>query len=146
MKPGRYNKSFPANDENSIWDVVRKSFFLHPKDDNRGNQGHLSIIWGLKTISFYYLCWFTLKPGRYDKSFPPNDENSIVTTSGIQPFLLSMALFEKTKVFIRFHFYQRLLGYIVSLLRRREGRRSILCVGLLSIAKLSVLWRLPRDQ
>ena len=37
MKPGRYNKSFPANDENWFCDVVRKSLSLALKDDNGEN-------------------------------------------------------------------------------------------------------------
>ena len=85
-----------------FWDVVRKSLSLAPKHNTRINQGHPSIVWVLKTIGLCYCYRFTMKPGRYNKSFAPADEISTVTTYGTRSFLLSMELFEKTKAFIRF--------------------------------------------
>ena len=71
MKPGLYNKSFPANDENWFCDVVRKSLSLAPKDDNGENHSHNSTLLSSKTIGLHYLYRFTMKPGRYNKSFRP---------------------------------------------------------------------------
>ena len=55
-----------------------------------------------------------MKPGRYNKSFSPNDENSFLTSCGNRYFSIPRKAMEKTLATNRFYWYQRIFECFIS--------------------------------